>query len=72
MSQAYMLEILVSDRVDNLLAEAHREQLVASAHSTGADQSAFAPFGSLVNLLGSQFLATAYGAVLSRSVASRL
>jgi hypothetical protein len=72
MSNAYMFEVLVSDRVDNLLAEADREQLAALARSTGAERARFAVFGSLVSLLPSQLLANALGAVLSRTVAARL
>jgi hypothetical protein len=72
MSNAYMFEVLVSDRVENLLAEADREQLAALARSTGAEQAEFAVRGSLVSLLRLDLLANAYGALLSRTVASRL
>jgi hypothetical protein len=72
MWNAYMFEVLVSDRVDNLLAEADREQLAALARSTGAEQAGFAVLGSLVSLLRWHLLDNANGAVLSRTVASRL
>jgi len=72
MSHPYMFEVLVSEHVENLLAEANRDQLVALAHSTGGQESAFAPIVSFMNLLRSQILAPAYTALLSRTVASSL
>ena len=72
MSHPYTFEVLVSERIDNLLAEADRDQLVALAHSTGGQQSAFAPIVSSMNLLHSHILAPVYAALLSRTVASSL
>jgi len=72
MSHPYTFELLVSQHVENLLAEANRDQLVALAHPDGAQESAFAPIVSLVNLLRSQILAAAYAALLSRTAASGL
>lgn len=72
MSHPYTFEILVSHRIDDLRAEANRDQLVALAHSGSAQEPGFAPIVSLVNLLRSQILAPAYAALLSWTVVSSL
>jgi hypothetical protein len=69
MSHPYSFEVLVSQRVENLLAEADRDQLVALAQSGGTQQSAFAPI-ALVNLVRSLILVPAYAALLSRTASS--
>jgi hypothetical protein len=72
MLQPFTFEVLVSERVENPVAEAGRDQLVALAHSTGGQQSACAPVVSFMSHLRSRILAPAYAQLPLRTVASCL